>query len=115
VDWQADTLRFSTRGRTLNAALGKPVLGNKVINIVSPNRFVFTDDNWGRTFRIRKEIPFPSGVEGVLDPWIMAYACFLFFGPVWSVSYFQLRQQRKNNCWTRMAGGNNGALQWPRQ
>ncbi|WP_192878056.1 MULTISPECIES: PVC-type heme-binding CxxCH protein [Arenibacter] len=62
-DGKADTSKVFYQGEDINAALGIAVLGNKVIISVSPNVFVFTDDN-GDDIPDSKEILF-SGVEGV--------------------------------------------------
>ena len=51
------------QGEDINAALGIAVLGNKVIVSVSPNVFVFTDED-GDDVPDSKEILF-SGMEGI--------------------------------------------------
>ncbi|WP_192877644.1 MULTISPECIES: PVC-type heme-binding CxxCH protein [Arenibacter] len=62
-DGKADTSKVFYQGEDINAALGIAVLGNKVIISVSPNVFVFTDEN-GDDLPDSKEILF-SGIEGV--------------------------------------------------
>ena len=62
-DGQADTSKVFYQGEDINAALGITVLGNKVIVSVSPNVFIFTDED-GDDLPDSKEILF-QGIEGV--------------------------------------------------
>lgn len=62
-DGMADSSKVFYQGEDVNSALGIAVLGNKIIVSVSPNVFVFTDDN-GDDIPDSKEILF-SGIEGV--------------------------------------------------
>ncbi len=62
-DGVADTSKVFYQGEDINAALGIVVLGNKVIVSVSPDVFVFTDNN-GDDIPDSKEIMY-SGIEGV--------------------------------------------------
>ena len=62
-DGVADTSKVFYQGEDINSALGIVVLGNKIIVSVSPDIFVFTDDN-GDDVPDSKEIMF-SGIEGV--------------------------------------------------
>src|SRR5690606_14704435 len=62
-DGAADTSKVFYQGEDVNSALGIAVLGNKVIVSVSPDIFVFTDDN-GDDVPDSKEVMF-SGIEGV--------------------------------------------------
>ena len=62
-DGKADTSKVFYQGKDVNSALGIAVLGNKVIVSVSPNVFIFTDDN-GDDVPDSKEVLF-SGIEGV--------------------------------------------------
>ncbi|MBC8767136.1 PQQ-dependent sugar dehydrogenase [Arenibacter sp. BSSL-BM3] len=62
-DGKADTSKVFYQGEDINAALGIAVLGNKVIISVSPNVFVFSDED-GDDLPDSKEILF-SGIEGV--------------------------------------------------
>ncbi|MBC6368874.1 PVC-type heme-binding CxxCH protein [Algoriphagus sp. AK58] len=62
-DGQADKSTVFYQGTDINAALGIAVFGNKVFVSVSPNVFVFTDEN-GDDVPDKKEVLF-SGVGGV--------------------------------------------------
>ncbi len=62
-DGVADTSKVFYQGKDVNSALGIVVLGNKVIVSVSPNVFVFTDEN-GDDVPDSREVLF-SGIEGV--------------------------------------------------
>jgi len=61
-DGEADTSKVFYQGEDVNSALGIAVLGNKIFVSVSPNVFVFTDDD-GDDIPDSKEILF-SGIEG---------------------------------------------------
>ncbi|NNE76238.1 MAG: dehydrogenase, partial [Pricia sp.] len=62
-DGIADTSKVFYQGKDVNSALGIAVLGKKIIVSVSPNVFVFTDEN-GDDVPDSKEVLF-SGIEGV--------------------------------------------------
>ncbi|SMG40902.1 PVC-type heme-binding CxxCH protein [Arenibacter troitsensis] len=62
-DGVADTSKVFYQGEDINSALGILVLGNKVIVSVSPNIFVFTDED-GDDVPDSKEIMF-SGIAGI--------------------------------------------------
>ena len=62
-DGKADSSKVFYQGTDINAALGIAVLGNKVFVSVSPNVFVFTDEN-GDDIPDSKEVLF-TGVGGV--------------------------------------------------
>lgn len=62
-DGVAETSKVFYQGEDINSALGIAVLGNKVIVSVSPDIFVFTDND-GDDVPDSKEILF-SGIEGV--------------------------------------------------
>lgn len=62
-DGQADKSTVFYQGTDINAALGIAVFGNKVFVSVSPNVFVFTDEN-GDDVPDKKEVLF-TGVGGV--------------------------------------------------
>ncbi len=62
-DGVADSSKVFYQGQDVNSALGIAVLGNKIIVSVSPNVFVFTDEN-GDDVPDSKEILF-TGIEGV--------------------------------------------------
>ena len=62
-DGVAETSKVFYQGEDINSALGIAVLGNKVIVSVSPDIFVFTDND-GDDVPDSKEIMF-SGIEGV--------------------------------------------------
>ncbi|MDF2157412.1 PVC-type heme-binding CxxCH protein [Algoriphagus sp. CAU 1675] len=62
-DGKADFSKVFYQGSDINAALGIAVLGNKVFVSVSPNVFVFTDEN-GDDIPDKKEILF-TGIGGV--------------------------------------------------
>jgi putative membrane-bound dehydrogenase-like protein len=61
-DGVADTSKVFYQGQDVNSALGIAVLGNKIIVSVSPNVFVFTDED-GDDIPDSKEILF-TGIEG---------------------------------------------------
>lgn len=62
-DGEADTSKVFYQGQDVNSALGIAVLGNKIFVSVSPNVFVFTDED-GDDIPDSKEVLF-TGIEGV--------------------------------------------------